>query len=147
MSAQVLFKSNDITVTPTVARFGGVSYQIANIGSVSIFIENRLRTLTFVLALVAGVVAIFGLTSPPPQDRDAFMIAMFLATVAFFWQAIFWRRKLTLILKTSSGDIQAYETFNRAYIFQIKDAIEAAFDQRVSWQGAPLAPAPGFARP
>jgi hypothetical protein len=131
VAEEVLLSSGDIVITPYIARFGGVSYQMANIGSVTVFIGSRWRALTKFLLFIAAVAALVGyLNDDPVKIKDSYRFAMFIAAGGIIWQLMFWRRKLTLVLRTSSGDIQAYNTFDRQLIFKIKEAIETGFAYR-----------------
>ena len=63
-----LFRFNDIIVTPTTVRFGGIAYRASNISSVVIYDKRKMNTLAlflFILAVIAGLVAVFSYERNP----------------------------------------------------------------------------------
>jgi hypothetical protein len=62
MSEEILLKSSTVEITPKVARFRSTSYQIANIGSVSVHVRRKIRVAVKFLIAVAVFVGLFSLS-------------------------------------------------------------------------------------
>ena len=76
MNAHILFRNNDILVTPAMARFGPVSYQISGISSIAVYHRPKLNPIAVTL-VVGGLrprgVRLFrarAATGLQPVERD-----------------------------------------------------------------------------
>ena len=58
MNAHILFRTNDIVVTPAMARFGPVSYQMAVVSSVAVYHRQKLNPVAVTPVLAAAAFAI-----------------------------------------------------------------------------------------
>jgi hypothetical protein len=133
-------KSADIEITTKIARFGTTTFQMSNIGSVSVYTAvkiNLIAAALFVLGLVAGVYE-YNL-----QEHGADPSFVFWITAAFIVAAVllqmFWPRKeFTFVLKTSSNDVHKIVSDNGEFLDGLQGAIETAFieSDSVSFQHA-----------
>ena len=131
MQENTLYHDRYVQITPSIARFGDTSYQTANIGSVRI-VETRKFRPVFVLIFVAGVaMAIYGMLADEPSHAVGTTGAC-LVLIAVVLQAISPKKEYTVVLKTSSGDVEALHSPKRNYVSQVKVAIEDAFMVRKS---------------
>ncbi len=135
MPQELLFELGDVRVTPHIAQFGGTSYQIANIGSVRVVPlkkRNPVAVVIFLLGLGLLAVAIFGhYDNEPAEAKSGVVLAglgMMLAAglLQFAWP----RRVFMLMLKTSSGDVEALKSRKKKFVFDVKQAVEQAFIAR-----------------
>jgi hypothetical protein len=126
-----LYHDRYVQITPSIARFGDTSYQIANIGSVRIVAGRKFRP-GFVLLFIAGIaMSIYAMLAD--EDARAVGIAgVCLVLMAAVLQAILPKKEYTVVLKTSSGDVEALHSLKRNYVSQVKAAIEDAFMVRKS---------------
>jgi uncharacterized membrane protein len=137
MSARVLFSSDYVAVTPSVARFGATSYQIANIGSIAIRIRNRMNGLAVVLILLG--LAMFGLggflivqhAESAPYGPYLIVAGAVLFIFGLVLQSKRPAREYTLMLKTSSNDLEVLVSLDHDHIMKVKAAIEEAFALRL----------------
>ena len=136
MAQQLLFESGDVRITSSIAQFGGTSYQIANIGSVRAGMYKTRRPIVimiFILGLVFLIAAFADRTLELAAAGLAFRSAeLALSSVAIMvgaglFQLICPRRNYTLILKTSSGDVQAFTSRKKELVVKVKQAVEQAF--------------------
>src|SRR4029450_2488822 len=109
---ELLFEQNDVRITPHVASFGSTSYQISSIGSVHVGQRKKrhpVAVVVFLLGLGALATAIVasratGLADdyfPMAAIGVSFMVAAFL--LQFVWP----RHLYVLVLRTSSGAVDA----------------------------------------
>jgi hypothetical protein len=131
-SQQPLFELNDVYVTPYIASFGDISYQIANI--VSVHLDRRkkrnpIAIVVFLLGLGIFVVAISQSRATGLAEEYFSMAAtgVSLMVAAFFLQLVWPRRGHVLVLKTTSGDVNALTSGKKQFIFEVKKALERAF--------------------
>jgi hypothetical protein len=52
VAEEVLLKAGDVEITAKLARFGGISYRVANIGSVSVYSARKINPIAAVLVFV-----------------------------------------------------------------------------------------------
>jgi Family of unknown function (DUF6232) len=122
-------KASGVEITTKIAKFGTISYQVANIGSVSVYTARKINPIAAImifLGIVAAVVG-FNLRGQGGDPSFAFWIA-----AAFFLGGIlvqmFWPKKeFTFILKTASNDVHKIVSENGEYLDSLQSAIEAAF--------------------
>jgi hypothetical protein len=120
-----LFEAGDIRITRNIASFGNTSYSVANIVSVSVNSKTvpSLLQLIVVIGFLAAIVwaALF----------YSWVVAGILFVVMFVTPAILPPNKeLSLIFKTSSGDVQALTSKDSELVAGVKLAIESAFSAR-----------------
>lgn len=121
MDNAVLFSSGAVEISRSIARFGDTSYPIANIGSVSVAQTGKSPLKTFGAFLVLiGLLLYFSKGLP---------LAVVIGGIglAIIWYA---SQEVTVVLKTSSGDVQALRTRDKSLASQVKSAIEQAFTMR-----------------
>jgi hypothetical protein len=132
MPQELLFELKDARVTPHIATFGGTSYQIANIGSVHVARRKRLNPLAvliFLLGLGIFAAAIVKSRMTGLSD-DYFSMAVTGVAVMFaalLLQLIWPGRVYVLILRTSSGDVDAVTSRNKEFVSNLQKAVEQAF--------------------
>src|SRR5262245_50802819 len=134
MAEEILFQSDYVTITPTVARFGNTSYQISNIGSLTVQSQRRLNGNAIGIT-IAGFAVVFLMlfsTDLPYVALSLGAIAVGLWVLAFIWQQKWPINEHTIVLRTSSGDLQVLTTQNKDYFTKVHDAIKTAFDRRTS---------------
>jgi hypothetical protein len=134
MAEDVLFRADNVEITPSVARLQNISYQIANIGSVwtthtRTMNQNALGLiiLSIILFLVAYIVR-----QGPYAEYDL-LTAIFAGAVFVAGMVLQNKRPVItyfLSFKTASGDIQALASRDYDYIMKVKEAIERAFSLR-----------------
>jgi hypothetical protein len=132
MPQELLFELKDARVTPHIATLGGTSYQIATIGSVHVARRKRsnpFAVLTFLLGL--GVLAAAIVKSRMTGLADEYFsmavtgVAVMLA--ALLLQLIWPGRVYVLVLRTSSGDVDAVTSRNKEFVSNLQKAVEQAF--------------------
>ena len=135
MPQELLFELDDVRVTPHIARFGGTSYQIANIGSVRVVPlrkRNPVAVVVFLLGLGLLAVAIFGSYGNEPAEAKPSVVLAGLGMMlaACLLQFVWPRRVFVLMLKTPSGDVEALASRKKKFVFDVKQAVEQAFIAR-----------------
>jgi Family of unknown function (DUF6232) len=132
MPQELLFELNGARVTPHIATFGGTSYQIANIGSVRVVRRKKYNPLAIIIFLVGlGVLAAAIVKSHTTGLAEEYFsmaaTAVAIMVASFLLQLIWPRRLYVLVLKTSSGDVDAVISRNKEFISNIQKAVEQAF--------------------
>ena len=123
---------NGARVTPYIATFGGTSYQIANIGSVRVVRRKKSKPLTVIIFLLGlGILAAAIVKSRMAGLVEEYFsmaatgVAVMIA--AFLFQFIWPRRLYVLVLRTSSGDVDAVVSRNKEFVSNVQKAVEQAF--------------------
>jgi hypothetical protein len=128
---QSLFALQDARVTPYIAQFGGISYQIGSISGIRASEGKRLSWLAvFMFFWGVGLFVIAIATSGPedhatanlPEALDAAGIVFF----SFLIQLLFPRRVYNLILRTHGADVEVLASRQRKSILDVKQAVETA---------------------
>jgi Family of unknown function (DUF6232) len=135
MPQELLFELNGARVTPYIATFGGTSYQIANIGSVHVVRRRKYNPFAIIIflpglgILVAAIVKsrVTGLAEEY-FSMAATAVVLMVASVPL--QLIWPRRVYVLVLRTSSGDVDAIMSRNKEFISNVQKAVEQAFAVR-----------------
>ncbi|WP_276120362.1 DUF6232 family protein [Pararhizobium qamdonense] len=122
MSDGTFFNQNDVKIDKNLARFGTTSYPIANIGSVSV---KKLGAGG--QAPIGGLIALFGIYLALLQHKTALGVGMIVVGVVMYYLA---KPKYAILLRTSSGDQQAFESKNESLVSEIKNALETAIVTR-----------------
>jgi hypothetical protein len=135
MPQELLFELNGARVTPHIATFGGTSYQISNIGSVRVMQRkkyNPLAVITFLLGLGILAAAIIKSRMTGLAEESFSMAATGIAVVigSFLLQIIWPLRVYVLVLRTSSGDVDATMSRNKEFVSNVQKAVEQAFAVR-----------------
>jgi len=134
MPQELLFELNGARVTPHIATFGGTSYQISNIGSVRVMQRkkyNPLAVIIFVLGLGILVAAMVKSRMTGLAEESFSMAATGIAVVigSFLLQLILPLRVYVLVLRTSSGEVDAIVSRNKEFASNVQKAVEQAFRQ------------------
>jgi cytochrome c oxidase assembly factor CtaG len=132
MPQQLLFELNGARITPHIATFGGTSYQIANIGSVRVLRRrkyNPFAIIIFLLGLGILVAAIVKsrVTGLAEEYFSMAATAVALMVASVLLQLIWPRRVYVLVLRTSSGDVDAVTSRNKEFVSNVQKAVEQAF--------------------
>jgi hypothetical protein len=125
-----LFRTDDILITPTVARFGPVSYQVATISSVAVYHRPRLNLIAVTLVLAAagiGILAYAAYTDYPDYSMWGAGAAPVTLMLGVIWQKVRPVLEYRLVVKTAANETETMPTFDRDQAFAVKDAIESAF--------------------
>jgi hypothetical protein len=129
MTEQMIMKSPGVEITTKIAKFGTISYQVANIGSVSVYTARKINPIAAIMVLL-GIAAGVYANNLRLQGADASFIfwvgaALFLGGILL---QMFWPKKeFTFVLKTSSNDVHKIVSDNGEYLDSLQGAIEAAF--------------------
>jgi len=132
MPQELLFELNGARVTPYIATFGGTSYQIANIGSVRVVRRKKSNPLTVIifllgLGILAAAIVKSRMTGLVEEYFSMAATGVAVMIAAFLLQLIWPRRLYVLVLRTSSGDVDAVVSRNKEFVSNIQKAIEGAF--------------------
>jgi hypothetical protein len=132
MPQELLFELNGARVTPHIATFGGTSYQIANIGSVRVVRRKKYNPLAVIIFLVGlGVLAASIVKSRMTGLAEEYFsiaaTAVAIMVASFLLQLIWPRRLYVLVLRTSSGDVDAVISHNKEFVSNVQKAVEQAF--------------------
>lgn len=132
MGEDVLLKAGDVEITTKVARFGGISYQVANIGSVSVYSVRKINPIAAVMVFVGLAAAVFGANLKYPYADQApiyFGVAITLIVGGFLVQSFWPKRETTFILRTSSNDVHKIVSPDGEQLEAMQQALEEAFEQ------------------
>jgi Family of unknown function (DUF6232) len=94
MTEQTIMKSPGVEITTKIAKFGTISYQVSNIGSVSVYTARKINPIAAVMFLV-GIAAAFYANNLQSQGADAsfvFWVAAALVLGGIVLQ-MFWPKK------------------------------------------------------
>jgi Family of unknown function (DUF6232) len=130
MGAYILFRTHDIQVTPTVARFGPVSYQVRAISSVAVYHRPKLNPVAVTLVLAAaglGLFAYFAREQYPDYSLWSAIAAPVALILGVFWQRIRPVLEYQFVMKTTASETETITTFDREQVFELREAIERAF--------------------
>jgi hypothetical protein len=117
-----VFRSGTIEITRSIARFGETSYPIANIGAVSVKDDPSHWVGVSGLLVIAGIIGFFG--GSPLWGIVLLSGAIVAGIIAST------RGRLKVMLRTSSGNEQAFTSTNKELVRQVKAAIESAVASR-----------------
>ena len=130
MDTQILFHTNDIVVTPAMARFGPVSYQMTGISSVAVYHHSKLNPIAVTLVLIAVGLAAFaylGREQYPDESLWSTIAAPIALILGFAWQRMRPVLEYRLVMKTAGHETETVSTFDREQVFELRAAIENAF--------------------
>ena len=142
MPQELLFELNDVRITPHVASFGGTSYQISSIESVHVVQRKKRNPVVVVVFFLGlGVLATaIAASRTTGSAEDYFFVAVVgvSAMVAALLFLLIWPRRLYgLVLRTSSGDVDALTSRNQQFVSKVKQALEQAFKVRAGQIASP----------
>jgi hypothetical protein len=133
MSEEALYNAKGVEITTKVARFGGVTYQAANIGSVAVYVAKKFNPIAialFILTLGLGWWT-FELSKQYSDSVSmVFAISLACGVAAIAVQLIWPKLVSTFVLKTSSNDVEKLESTDLEHIEAIRHAVEEAFIRR-----------------
>ena len=132
MTEQMVLQKPGVEITTKIAKFGTISYQVANIGSVSVYTARKINPIAAVMVIL-GVAA--GLYANGQREHGldpsfAFWIATALILGGIVLQLFWPRKEFTFVLKTSSNDVHKIVSPNGEYLDSLQSAIETAFVAR-----------------
>jgi uncharacterized protein DUF6232 len=130
MPQELLFELNGARVTPHIATFGGTSYQISNIGSVRVMRRKKYNPLAVIIFLLGlGILAAAIVKSRMTGEESFSMAATGIVVVigSFLFQVIWPLQVYVLVLRTSSGDVDAIVSRNKEFVSNVQKAVEQAF--------------------
>lgn len=142
MPQELLFELNNVRITPHIATFSGTSYQIASIGSVHVARRkkrNPVAVFIFLLGIGTLVAAVVG-SRTTGLAEDYFAMAatgVSIMVAALLLQLVWPRRMHVLILRTSSGDVDALTSRNKQFVSNVQQALEQAFIVRAREPASP----------
>ena len=117
MPQELLFELNGARVTPHIATFGGTSYQISNIGSVRVMQRkkyNPLAVIIFLLGLGILAAAIVKSRMTGLAEESSMAATGIVVVIGSFLLQLIWPlRVYVLVLRTSSGDVDAIMSRNK----------------------------------
>jgi hypothetical protein len=130
MSAHILFRANDILVTPAMARFGAVSYQMNTISSVAVYHKPKLNPIAVTLAVAAVALAAGAYLMREQYPDESFwgaIAAPIALVLALVWQRIRPVLEYQFVMRTAGNETETVTTFDRAQVLELREAIESAF--------------------
>ena len=133
MAQHTLFQSNDVLITPKIASFGNVTFQISNIVNVSLHEARRVNRTAVVIGLIGVLaigVAVVAYERNAEQSLIAFAVGVVGMLAAFIVQSRWPLMEFKLTLSLSSGEAHTIVSNDRARSGQLKAAIEEAFSLR-----------------
>ena len=126
----VLFRTDNIVVTPAVVRFGSVSYQVATITSVAVHHRERLNPIAVTLVLAAVALAAFaylGREQYPDYSLWSAMASPVALILGVAWQRFRPVLEYSFVMKSAGGETETITTRDRTQVFELRGAIENAF--------------------
>jgi len=129
-STRILFHTNDILVTPAIARFGAVTYQMSTISSVAVYHRPKLHPIAVTLAGAAiafAAFAFFGREQYPDYSLGSAIAAPVALILGAIWQRMRPVMEYRLVMRTAGNETETVTTFDRAQMFELRQAIEDAF--------------------
>ncbi len=130
MDTQILFRTNDIVVTPAVVRFGPASYQVAAISSVGVGHRKKLNPIALIVSLSAlgfGAFAYLAREHYPDYGLWSAAAAPVALIFGVGWQ---WFRPVLeyrFVMRIAGAEAETRATFDRAQAFDLRQAFETAF--------------------
>jgi Family of unknown function (DUF6232) len=129
---ELLFEQNDVRITPHVASFGSTSYQISSIGSVHVGQRKKRHPMVVVVFLLglgtlATAIVASRATGLPDDYFPMAAIGVSVMVAAFLLQFVWPRHLYVLVLRTSSGDVDALTSHEKKLVSNARQALEQAF--------------------
>lgn len=120
LNEQVVFEDGGVQVTKTLARVGGKSFPVNGIGSV--FVAVPRRGSLYMYSFGAAFTAIIAFVS----DNSSGVIPGVAAVISVVCLLAALAKPHTLVIRTASGDQQALQSKDAAFLASIQRAIEEA---------------------
>lgn len=130
MSSNALFENDSIVITPAVARFGPVSYQVATIASVAVYHRQKLSPIAVFLVTAAVALMTFaylGREQYPDYSVWSAIAAPISLVLGVAWQRFRPAMEYSFTMKSTSGEAETVTSRDRDQVFELKEAIEQAF--------------------
>jgi hypothetical protein len=132
MPQELLFELNGVRITPHIATFGGTSYQIANVGSVNVVRRKKINPVAVVIFLIGlgtlGVAIVNSrMTGLAEEYFSMAVTGVAVMLGAFVLQLVWPKRVHVLLLRISSGEVDAFTSRDKEFVFNVQKAIEQAF--------------------
>ena len=143
MNAHILFRNNDILVTPSMARFGPVSYQMSGISSIAVYHRPKLNPIAVTLVMAAfglAAFAYFGRERQPDYSLWSAIAAPVALVLGIAWQRMRPVLEYRLVMKAAGSETETVTTFDREQVFELREAIESAFHMQQGQFDVPHAP-------
>ena len=129
MSAHILYRANDILVTPAMARFGAVSYRMNSVTSVGVYHKPKLNPIAVTLALAAvalGAFAYLMREQMPDYSLYSAIAAPAALALAIAWQRVRPVLEYQFVMQTAGNETETITTFDRAQVMAMREAVESA---------------------
>jgi Family of unknown function (DUF6232) len=125
----MIMKKPGVEITTKIAKFGTISYQVANIGSVSVYTARKINPVAAIMVLLGVAAAVYAnnLREHGADASFGFWIAAALVIGGVLLQMFWPKKEFTFVLKTSSNDVHKIVSENGEYLDSLQGAIEAAF--------------------
>jgi uncharacterized membrane protein len=134
MAEHTIFHSGDVFITPKLATFGFVTFQVSNITSVSLHEARKVSPVAIALGLIgaAAVVVAVGLYDRFGLDRVYIpgLVGLAALVLALMWQSVWPKMEYSFSLRLASGDHHTIVSNDRERSEQIRQALEQAFTLR-----------------
>ena len=134
MAEHTIFHSEDVFITPKLATFGYVTFQVSNITSISLHEARKMSSVSIVLGLIgaAAIVVAVGLYDRFGLDRVYVpgLVGVATLVLALIWQSVWPKKEYSFSLRLASGDHHTIVLNDRERSEQIRQAIEQAFTLR-----------------
>jgi hypothetical protein len=132
MPLELLFELNGVRITPHIATFGGTSYQVANVGSVTVSPRKKLNPVAVVIFLLGLGILGFAIVNSRMTGVGEQYFSMAVTGVAVMIGAVFLQlvwpgRAYVLLLRISSGEVNALTSRDKEFVYNVQKAIEQAF--------------------
>ena len=132
MPQELLFELNGVRITPHIATFGGTSYQVANVGSVTVSPRKKLNPVAVVIFLLGLGILGFAIVNSRMTGVGEEYFSMAVTGVAIMIAAVFLQlvwpgRTYGLLLRISSGEVNALTSRDKEFVYNVQKAIEQAF--------------------
>lgn len=115
MAEQVFYDNGVISVTSARCILGGKTIPIRSLNSVSMLEQSPSRLFP-ILVVLAGIIVIF---------CGAWVWGLIIAFAGILW--LYFQKKIYFVhIETSSGSSNAYESFDRAHVEEIVNALNDA---------------------
>ena len=132
MPQELLFELNGVRITPHIATFGGTSYQVANVGSVTVSRRKKLNPVAVIIFLLGLGILGFAIVNSRLTGLGEEYFSMAVTGVAIMIAAVFlqlvWAgRAYVLLFRISSGEVNALTSRDKEFVYNVQKAIEQAF--------------------
>jgi hypothetical protein len=124
MAEEVIFQQGSVSVTKTLVRIGNKSYPVN--GIVSVFVRNV--GVVWWAAIVGAIAILIGISNAGGgQGSQNFIVGLVIGGGLIVYALT---RPSVLVLKTAGGDVDALVTRDKAFLNDVKGAIEEAVSKR-----------------